>query len=216
MIRVGSKLKEERIRKKISLEEVAKAIKIRPSFLSAIEKGDYQKLPSSAYAVGFVRNYASFLGLPEKEILALFRREFDEEKYFKVLPEGLYKKEDFPIKRIKFQQTILVVFLIFLALLAYILFQYRYAIINPPLSLDLPKENSVISSKSVTVAGTTDSNATLYVNNSSVSLDKDGKFKKELDLFPGKSTIKIKAVNRFGKQTEIERRIEVKAIDIEQ
>lgn len=210
MIRVGLRLKEERVRRKLSLEEVAKAIKIRLSFLSAIEKGDYQKLPSSAYAQGFVRNYASFLGLPEKEILALFRREFDEEKFFKVLPEGLYKKDDFPIKRIKFQQTVLVGFFIFLALLSYILFQYRYAIINPPLSLDSPKENSVVFSKSVTVTGKTDSNASLFVNNSSVSLDRDGNFKKELDLFPGKTTIKIKAVNRFGKQTGIERHVEVK------
>ncbi|MGH2637780.1 MAG: helix-turn-helix domain-containing protein, partial [Rhabdochlamydiaceae bacterium] len=71
------------------MEEIAAAIKIRPEFLSAIEKGDYQHLPSPAYASGFVTNYAAYLGFPKRETLALFRREFDEQKAYKVLPRGM-------------------------------------------------------------------------------------------------------------------------------
>ena len=210
MLRVGQRLREERIRKGLTIEEVSKGTKIRPSFLTSIEKGEYQKLPSSAYAHGFVRNYAEFLNLSKKEMLALFRREFDENEFFKVLPDGLVQKEDFPIKRLRIKQTVVTLILIFFLLLAYIIFQYRYAIINPPLDISLPKENSVSSAQTVLVSGKTDPNANLYVNNSSVSLDPDGNFKKNIDVFPGKSTIKIKAVNRFGKETEIEKHIEVK------
>ena len=52
MIRVGQLLRDERVRKRLTIEEVAKATKIRTNFLSAIEKGEYKKLPSSAYAQG--------------------------------------------------------------------------------------------------------------------------------------------------------------------
>ena len=87
MTRVGEKLYEERIKKGYTLEEVSKATKIKVHFLQAIEKGDYKKLPSGTYAQGFVKNYAGFLKLPEHEMLALFKREYDEEK-LKVIHEG--------------------------------------------------------------------------------------------------------------------------------
>ena len=125
----------------------------------------------------------------------------------------MVRKEEFSINRIRFQQTLITAGLVLLLLLSYILFQYRYALINPPLQIDSPKENSIISSQSVVITGKTDPNATLFVNNVSVSLDQNGNFKKNVDLFPGKSTVVIKAVNRFGKQTEIERHIEVKTLD---
>ncbi|MDP3987585.1 MAG: helix-turn-helix domain-containing protein [Candidatus Levybacteria bacterium] len=210
MVNVGQKLYEERVKKGLTLEEIEKAIKIKASFLSAIEKGEHKKLPSSAYAYGFVRNYAEFLGLPKNEILALFRREFDEEKVFKVLPEGLAKPSEFPIKRIKVQQAGVIIFFVFLAFLGYIIFQYRSAFINPGIEIFSPKESQVISSRQVGVYGKTDPNATIYVNDNSVSLDQDGVFKKNLDLFPGKTTITIKAVNRFGRETSVQRHIEIK------
>lgn len=209
MIGIGERLRSERIQKNITLEEVAKATKIRVSFLDAIEKGAYEKLPSGTYAHGFVKNYAEFLKLPTREVLALFRREFDEEKYFKVLPEGLAKQNDFPLRKIRVQQTVIVIGLLFCILLGFIVFQYRGAFINPPLILTTPKANAKILSQSLTVVGKTDPNATVTVNDKSVSLDTQGNFRKEVTLFPGSTTIKVQATNRFGKRTEIERKIVV-------
>jgi cytoskeletal protein RodZ len=210
MLHVGEKLREERTRKGHTLEEISKATKIRLSFLQAIEKGEYKSLPSSTYAYGFVRNYARFLKLPEKETLALFKREYDEEKFIKVLPEGLAKDDDFPISRFKFTQTFRIFLLIFFVLLIYILFQYRTAIFNPALSVSAPKENSVIASESVTVIGKTDSNAAVFVNSELAVLDKNGNFKKTISVFPGKTKIIIKSINNFKKTSILERSIEVK------
>jgi len=210
MIKAGQKLHEERILKKLSLEEVAKATRIRTTFLSAIEKGEYHRLPSSAYAQGFVRNYAEYLGLPEKEILALFRREFDEEKIFRVLPEGLARKEEFPLTKIRVQQAVIVTGILLLFLSAFLFMQYRHVFINPDLTLTVPIENAQILGKSVTVSGKTDPNATILINNDSVTVDTEGIFKKTIDVFPGKTTVVIKATNRFGKETTLERHIEVK------
>lgn len=210
MIHVGERLYEERIRKGLTLEEVAKATKIRISFLSAIEKGEYKKLPSSTYAYGFVRNYTRFLKLPEHETLALFKREYSEEKFVKVLPEGMASQDDFPLKRFKFTQALKILPLIFLLLLIYLVFQYRVAIFNPMLSVLSPEENLLITSRTITVVGKTDSNTTVFVNSEAAELDKDGNFKKTINVFPGKQKIIIKSVNKFNKVTIVERNVEIK------
>lgn len=209
MIRVGQKFKEQRDKKGLTLEEVAKATKIRESFLEAIEKGEYGKLPSSTYAQGFVRNYAEFLEMPTSETLALFRREFSEEKIYKVLPEGLSRREEFSLKRIRFASTIKIIIIAFLLLLAYILFQYRYAFVNPKLEVITPKEGAIVSSDKIVVFGKTDPNVSVYVNNDPASLDSDGRFNKTITSFIGKTIITIKAVNSFGREKIIQRHIEV-------
>lgn len=210
MVHAGARLYEERIKKGYTLEEVSKATKIRSSFLSNIEKGEYKKLPSGTYAHGFVRNYAKFLGLPEHELLALFKREYDEEKFQKVLPEGLLRGDDFPLKRIKFAQTFKILILIFTVLVAYIIFQYRAAIFSPSLSVSKPAEGEVIKIQEVTVVGKADSNSAVFINNETASLDKDGNFTKTIHIFPGKTKITIKSINNFGKNTVLERNVEIK------
>jgi cytoskeletal protein RodZ len=210
MIKVGQKFQEARVQKGLTFENVSQGTKIKVSFLEAIEKGEYEKLPSVTYAQGFVKNYARFLNMPEKETLAIFRREFDEEKAIKVLPLGFTKTKEFSLSRFKSKQNLFLVFLVLLALIGYILFQSRGALVDPSLFLSSPKENAVISSSIVTVIGKTDSNATVFVDNFSVSVDSNGVFTKVINVFPGKATITIRVVNRFGKETVLKRDIEIK------
>ena len=207
MIKAGEKLKEKRLEKDLSLEDVSKATKIKADFLEYIENSEYSKLPSVSYAHGFVRNYAEFLGLNKKEIMAIFRREFDENQAYKVLPKGFEKEEEFSISKYKIGRRVIFIFIIFAVFLGYILFQYRYAFINPPLRVDSPKENSKISASYIKVIGKTDSNATVYVNKDAVSVEESGSFEKTINVFPGKTTIVVKAVNKFMRQTE--KKIEV-------
>src|SRR3989339_1967543 len=95
MVSLGQKIKSARLKKGLTINDAAKATKIRAEFLTAIEKNEYKKLPEKTYAYGFVRNYIEFLDLPKEEMLALFRREFDEEKVFKVLPDGLSNQSNY-------------------------------------------------------------------------------------------------------------------------
>lgn len=202
MIKAGEKLKEKRLEKGLDLEDVSKSTKIKAEFLEFIENSEYSSLPSVSYAQGFVRNYARFLGLNEKEVMALFRREFDEEKQFRVLPRGFEKQEEFSVSKYKLGRRGLFILLVFVVFIGYILFQYRYAIINPPLKIDSPKEGNTISAAYVKVSGTTDSNATVYVNKDAVVVDQSGSFSKTVNVFPGKITISVKAINKFTRQTE--------------
>lgn len=201
MIKAGEKLKEKRLEKGLSLEDVSKNTKIKADFLEFIENSRYEKLPSVSYAQGFVRNYARFLGLNEKEIMAIFRREFEGEKLYRVLPKVFERQDEFPISKFKIRRSALFIILSFLIFLSYILFQYRYAVINPPLIVSSPKNLSKSSSSQITVYGKTDSNATVWVNSDAVSVDESGNFQKTINVFPGKTIITVKAVNKFSKET---------------
>lgn len=209
MLKAGIRLKEVRLEKELSLEDVSENTKIKTIFLEYIEKGEYDKLPSVSYAQGFVRNYAKFLNLSEKEILAIFRREFDEDKVYRVLPKGFESKDEFPIKGFKIRQTLFVAISIFAIFILYILFQYRYAFLNPPLEIFLPKESNVKTSE-IIVAGRTDPNSTVYVNKNVVTVASNGKFNKTLSVFPGNFVIDVKVINKFGRTTEIKKSINIK------
>lgn len=210
MIRFGDRLREERKAKNYSLEEVAKATKIRLSFLDAIEKGDYRKLPSSAYAAGFVKNYVEYLGLPAKEYMARFRREFNEKEHLGVLPESFTRPKKIRVNNIRVKQTVFIAAGLFLVLLVYIFFQYKAAFFAPAVTLSTPQENALINAQTITVTGKTDQNVTVTVDDLPVLTDEKGNFTKTIAVFTGATTITIKAVNSFGKTTIITRKVLVK------
>jgi len=60
---VGNKLREARGRRKLSLEDVEEATKIRGRYLQAIEDEDWEQLPSEIYARAFIRAYSALVGL---------------------------------------------------------------------------------------------------------------------------------------------------------
>ena len=66
--RAGAMLLAAREKAKLSLEDVAARSRIPQRHLAAIEAGDYAKLPSRTYAVGFSRTYARLVGLDEREV----------------------------------------------------------------------------------------------------------------------------------------------------
>jgi len=208
MIRVGQRLAEARFKKGLNLEDVSQATKIKTEFLVAIEKGEYEKLPSFAYAQGFVRNYAKLVNLPEKETLAIFRRELAADKTVKVLPQSF--QEDYTGSKLKNKQPIIIIGLIFLIVFAFIAYQFRFIFLNPPLNITTPTSNAVILGTRVSVEGKTDPEATVAVNNNPVAVDQNGDFKKNLNVFPGKVEITVKSINKFGRQTTVTREIEVK------
>lgn len=210
MLRIGQKLRQRRQLMNLSIADVSKELKIKSVFLEAIEKGEYEKLPSSAYAYGFVRNYASFLGYPQKEAVALFRREFDTDKAFTVLPQGLSGSSEFPLRRLHVGEAFIFISALFILVLGYVFFQYRYAFINPPLEIISPKENDSFTTTEVVVSGKTDPNASVTINTASVSVDTEGSFSKRIDVFEGTTTIEVISQSRFGRKTTIDRHIIVK------
>ena len=209
MIRIGQEFQEERKKQNLTLEEVARATKIREEFLVAIERGDHKKLPSPAYAYGFVRNYAKFLGLPVEKSLALFSRDFDEKKSIEILPKGLISTGEFSILKFKIGRSAFLISVVLVAVASFLFFQYRSALFNPTLTIDSPRENQTINSLTVEVRGKTDPNATLTVDNEQIPIDSNGSFKKQISVFPGRRTLVFQVENKFGRLTQLKRSISV-------
>ncbi len=72
---IGDKLRTERERQKLTIQDIAKATSIRALYIEAIEKGEYNSLPGTVYAKGFIRNYATFLKLDADEAVHQFMEE---------------------------------------------------------------------------------------------------------------------------------------------
>ncbi|MHA1151611.1 MAG: helix-turn-helix domain-containing protein [Alphaproteobacteria bacterium] len=71
------------------LRTVAQVLRIRHVYLEAIENGDFEQLPGAAYAIGFLRTYAEFLGLDGEQIVERYKGEVQgaEPKLDLVFPE---------------------------------------------------------------------------------------------------------------------------------
>jgi cytoskeletal protein RodZ len=72
---VGEKLREAREIRGVDLFRVERDTKIRTKFLSALENGDFADLPGDVYARGFLRNYATYLGMDADELEEEWREE---------------------------------------------------------------------------------------------------------------------------------------------
>ena len=63
MIDIGNTLRSARLRRDLDLHDCELETRIRARYLAAMEEEHFDVLPEPAYARGFLRNYAKFLGL---------------------------------------------------------------------------------------------------------------------------------------------------------
>jgi cytoskeleton protein RodZ len=76
--RAGADVRAARERLGWALSDVAAMLRIRPAYLDALEAGRLNKLPGNVYALGFLRSYATALGLDAEEVARRFRAEVGE------------------------------------------------------------------------------------------------------------------------------------------
>ncbi len=82
---MGEQFRRKREEMNLTLKEIENATSIRMLYLQAIEEGRVNHFLSTVYALGFIRQYAGFLG-------------FDVEKLSKEHPEAFHQlpeKQDF-------------------------------------------------------------------------------------------------------------------------
>jgi helix-turn-helix protein len=71
---IGEVLKRTRTRQKIDIRTVEQQTKIRIKYLRALENEEWDVLPGPAYAKGFLRTYAHYLGLDGDALVDEYRR----------------------------------------------------------------------------------------------------------------------------------------------
>ena len=78
MSTVGERLKFEREKASMTLEDIAGKTRITMRHLEALEASQHSKLPGKTYILGFAKAYARSLGLDDSEIASQLRQELAE------------------------------------------------------------------------------------------------------------------------------------------
>lgn len=205
---VGELLKKTREQKRFSLVDVSKLTRISIPYLKAIEESDYDILPAPVFTKGFIKNYAEVLGLNTKEVLAFFRREFDERKAKRKPtlnpPQPLHKS-----LRVLTSSSLIVGFIgiLVLGFLGYLFSQYRSYSKLPDLTLSKPTDRLQQSLPYTEVAGKASTDAIVKINGQTIKTTASGDFAITVDLALGENKIEVTAINSLGRETNVTRTV---------
>ncbi|HUX38581.1 MAG TPA: helix-turn-helix domain-containing protein [Rectinemataceae bacterium] len=72
MTSIGESLRQAREEKGLDLDRVSDETRIAKRFIAALETEDFSVFPGDPYAIGFLKNYAEYLGLDSAELAASF------------------------------------------------------------------------------------------------------------------------------------------------
>jgi cytoskeleton protein RodZ len=73
-VALGSSLATARLALGLELRDAERDTRIRARYLAALEEEDFDELPGDAYAAGFLRTYATYLGLDGDDYVDELRR----------------------------------------------------------------------------------------------------------------------------------------------
>ncbi|MBW3538153.1 helix-turn-helix domain-containing protein [Candidatus Parcubacteria bacterium] len=203
---VAQTLKKRRTGLRLSLAQVELATKIRGKYLVKLESGDYAELPNDIYARGFVAKYANFLGLDSAAVVKQYLAERGGR--IEAAPTKLIRPV--PSRRLTVTPKIMIAGALLLAagaIVAYLGWQFTALAAAPRLEISSPTGDQVIGGSLVTVAGEASPGADVFVNDSPVLTDGNGRFSDKLALQEGINTIEVVAKNKLGKTTTVSRSI---------
>ncbi len=207
---LGAKLKAIRRSANLTLSELSAQTKIRKSFLTAFENGDWGKLPDPIYARNYLKTYVRALGGDVDYFLEQFESECGTCDFMKNarLPRRRASAWQFLVA----SRFVKVFFLATLAIsiMSYVGYQVR-AIVSPPdLLVYEPSDGFLTADAHVTVAGHAEEGAQVTINGLSVLLSQDGSFETDVALERGLNVIVIESTKRYSHPATEYRRVVLK------
>jgi len=202
---IGQVIKSARVKKKLSLKKLEEITKIKASFIENIELEKWGVLPTFTTVLGFVKSISSALDIDPLMAVAILKRDYPPKKINISPKPDVFSKFSWSPKLTFIVGIGVVLFVV----LGYLGFQYVKFVSPPELSVDSPKENQIVTTKSVTVFGSTDSDVKITVNNQPVLIDDDGNFSVNIGVSSATKEIDIIATSRSGKINEVKRKIVV-------
>jgi cytoskeleton protein RodZ len=88
----GSRLRQVREAKKITLDAAAKHLRLSESRLIALEADNYQEFKSATFARGHLRAYAKWLGHSEEEVVKSFDESGFGDSILSIKPQWIHDK----------------------------------------------------------------------------------------------------------------------------
>ena len=112
----------------------------------------------------------------------------------------------FPGHNISFRTVVKFIVFLFglLSVAVYVLFQARFLIIGPQLSLTLEPAH-LVNERQIALAGSAFNISRLWLNDRPIYTDAQGNFKEALVLENGYTIATVRAEDRYGRETTIKR-----------
>jgi hypothetical protein len=192
------------MKKNISIEKLAAEISVNPAYLKALEEGDYASLPPEIYIKGFIKKYCNGVGLDYQKASYLFSKN-------KLKPAVPLKRRSliaYPwfLRVASYRNLVLLIGLLFItALLLYLVNVIYPLYAKPYLNLTNPKSCPAQTNlNKFDIAGSIQPEGKIWVNEEEVLVDKEGNFVCSLFFHEGENVIKLRIVNKFGKEKKEE------------
>ena len=93
-IEIGDRLRKQRVALNLTIAEIERYIHVRQRYLSALEEGRIEDLPSPVQGRGMLSNYAHFLNLDVEGLLLLFAEGLQSRREERLPPNPAQKKND--------------------------------------------------------------------------------------------------------------------------
>lgn len=119
MENLGEKLKQARIAKNLSIEEVHKITKINRNYLAALETSSVEVFPAEVYYKNFLKRYASYLGLNGEQILQEYNDSKKQQENKVVHKRNISKEKNVKNKKDFFIPIIFIILIFVLLLMNY-------------------------------------------------------------------------------------------------
>ena len=197
---IADKLKNLRADRDITVDALSKKLNIPTKYIINLENGQYDNLPGDVYVRAWLKNIAKFYGIGVNELLVDYQLEKNIKNKISVQTKTVKKKS---LKDSKIlQPKVLRWFLVWLfvsMLFVYLAYEIVNIITPPFLDITQPGNNLRTKEASVEIIGQTKPEAQLLINGELIVLDKEGKFKKVVNLTVGLNTLKISAKNKHSR-----------------
>lgn len=189
---LGQKLKQVREQSHYTIAAVSAQLRIKPEYIEAIEQSRYIALPSGVFVKNYVQRYAKLLGVNWSIVQPLLETELKVYTQTPGIPTQKRYLAKQPLQLMKVVIGLVILFAI-IALGAYFGLEITNIIEPPALEvMELPGRVAY-KDRTLTVAGQTDPEAVVSINDQAIPVLPGGQFSQQMSLQPGNNLLKIEA-----------------------
>lgn len=205
---LGDRLRVLREHTNVSAEDMARRISVAPKYLIAIEESRYRDLPGQVYARQFVRKYAEALETDVERAIDLFTHEYAIVTNTKPSDRPLLTpRASTEFHWARRHARLIAAAIAIVIVMAYLGIQAVKNFLPPKLIITEPAKEVSTTEYSIIVAGATDQNATVTINDQSVQTSGDGTFREKIDLRLGLNTLNISAIKKHSSARVVTRQV---------
>lgn len=198
---LGDYLKQRRLSFNIELSEIERDTGIRPEYIDALERRDFEKLPADIYLIPITKQYALYLGLDADAVIDQLKEEkldYLNHQNQSEIDSKLVLSHTSPITGKKIFISLATSIL---GLVVFYIVQQFYQVSSPPdIVIFEPATGITVSSNNILVKGKTSNASKIEFNGKVINTDTEGQFNIPVDLKNGENNIAIVATSNNGQK----------------